>query len=212
MAKRKVQPKSRDEGGSAANLLDKLESAEAAAVLKRLVTEHPELRAEAEAMARSTLGEASFLSVADEVESAILTLDYDDLNARAGRHSWGYVEPSEAAGELLEEAVEPFIADMKRRLEMGLEEEAREICQGILLGLYRVRDGGGSDIVGWAPDFPAETAGCVLEDWTGGDKKKKTGPASQARRGAPITREFVDEHLPEWEWIAERTQARGTQS
>ena len=211
MAKRKAQPKTKDEGASSANLLEKLESAEAAAVLKRLVTAHPELRAEAEAMARSTLSEASFLSVADEVESAILALDYDDLNGRAGRHSWGYVEPGEAAGELLEEALEPFIADMKRRREIGLEEEARELCQGILLGLYRLRDGGGSDIVGWAPDFPAETAGDVLEIWTG-EGKKKTGPASQARRGAAITREFVDEHLPEWEWIAERTQARGTQS
>jgi hypothetical protein len=40
--------------------------------------------------------------------------DYDGLNGRSGSHSWGYVEASEAAGELLEEAVEPFVNDMKR--------------------------------------------------------------------------------------------------
>jgi hypothetical protein len=46
------------------------------------------------------------------------------LNGRAGSHSCGYVETSEAAGELLEEAVEPFVNDMKRYLEMGLENQA----------------------------------------------------------------------------------------
>jgi hypothetical protein len=30
---------------------------------------------------------------------------------------------------------------MKRYLELGLEEQSREMCQGILLGLYRVQDG-----------------------------------------------------------------------
>ena len=54
------------------------------------------------------LVEISPFSVADEVEDALLQFDYDDLNGRARSHSWGYVEPSEAAGELLEEALEPF--------------------------------------------------------------------------------------------------------
>jgi len=211
MPQRQAQPKSRDEGESGPNLLDKLENAEAATVLKRLVTEHPELRAEAGAMARAVLGEASFLGVAGEVESAILLLDYDDLNSRVGSHSWGYVEPAEAAWELLEEAVEPLVADMKRRVEMGLEEEGREICEGILLGLYRVREGGGSDILGWAEDFPAETAAGVLEAWTGG-ADTETGPPSQARRRAVMPREFVDQHVPDWEWIAGPSQPRGKQS
>jgi hypothetical protein len=30
---------------------------------------------------------------------------------------------------------------MKRRLEMGPEDQAAQFCQGILLGVYRVRDG-----------------------------------------------------------------------
>src|SRR2546430_8612475 len=38
-----------------------------------------------------------------------------DLNARAGSHEWGYVEPSEAAWEILEETVEPVLDDMKRQ-------------------------------------------------------------------------------------------------
>jgi len=52
----------------------------------------------------------------------------------------GYVEPSEAAGELLEEALEPFVNDMKRHLEMDLRIRLA-VLPGNLLGLYRVRDG-----------------------------------------------------------------------
>ncbi len=63
----------------------------------------------------------------------LLLYDYDDLNARAGGHSWGYVEPTETAWELLEEAVEPVLSEMKRYLEIELEEQAREFCHGILL-------------------------------------------------------------------------------
>ena len=78
---------------------------------------HGELRSEAEAIARAMLAEISPFSVADDVENAVLQFDSDDLNSRAGNHSWGYVEPSEAAQELLDEAVEPFAGDMKRYLE-----------------------------------------------------------------------------------------------
>src|SRR5712692_9040854 len=100
-------------------LLDELQPGEAALVLRRLLASHPELLSEAEAISRSTLGDVSFESIASEVEDSIRQLDLDDLNGRAGRHSWGYTEPSEAAWELLEEAVEPFVGDMKRHLVLG---------------------------------------------------------------------------------------------
>ena len=49
---------------------------------------------------------------------------------------------------------------------MKLEAPARQFCHGILLGLYRVRDSGGNDILNWAPDFPGEAAANVLEVWS----------------------------------------------
>ena len=174
--------------------LERLSAAEAASVLKCLLARHPELRPEAEMLAREVLTDVSVMAVADDVGAAVLQFDYDDLNARAGRHSWGYVEPVEAAWELLEEAVEPFVDDMKRYLEIGLEEQAKLFCQGILLGLYRVRDGAGNDILNWAPDFAAEEAGFVLDVWS------KSGQTEQG--GRQLSRDFVDEHIPEWHWAA----------
>ena len=202
MTARKANRKPQSRAADSPNVLDKLESHEAAAVLSGLLARHAELRPEAEAIARSVLGEVSMLTVAGEVEDALLQFDYDDLNSRAGRHSWGYVEPNEAAGELLEEAIEPFVTQMTRHLEMGLETEALEVCQGILLGLYQVRDGAGNDILGEVSEFPDETAAYVVDLWTGKDKVKagggrKTGP----RRTIP--REFVRQQVPEWEWILE---------
>ncbi|MEK7754088.1 MAG: hypothetical protein AAB654_19345 [Acidobacteriota bacterium] len=196
MTAKKASRKPQSRAADSPNLLDKLESHEAAAVLSGLLARHAELRTEAEAIARSVLGEVSMLTVAGEVEDALLQFDYDDLNGRAGSHSWGYVEPSEGAGELLEEAIEPFVAQMTRHLEMGLESEALVLCQGILLGLYQVRDGAGNDILGWAPDFPDESAAHVVGLWTG-----KDGAKTGRRRNIPP--EFVREHLPEWDWILE---------
>jgi hypothetical protein len=196
--------KSNCETESQTNFLDRLDNAEAASVLRTLLDRHGELRSEAEAIARDALSGIEPLSVADDVENAVCQYEYDDLNGRAGSHSWGYVEPAEAAWELLEEAVKPYVSEMKRFLEMGLDEQARRLCQGILLGLYRVRDGGANDIIGWAPDFPEEAAGNALEVWmpatgTGGE----IGTAKRTRRA--FSAAFAREHLPDWEWILKRS-------
>jgi len=186
MAKKSTKAQSAGSQSDGGSVLERLDSAEAASVLRLLLERHPELRSEAEAIGADLLSDVSFLPVADEVEEAVLQFDYDDLNARAGRHSWGYVEPAEAAWELLEEAVEAFVDDMKRYRDLGLEKQAQELCQGILLGLYRVRHGGGNDVLGWAPDFPGAQAGYVFENSEG-----------------HLPAAFVAEHIPEWGWAAE---------
>ncbi len=202
MTAKKANPKPRSRAAGSPNLLDKLESHEAATVLSGLLARHAELRPEAEAIARSVLGEVSMLDVAGEVEDALLQFDYDHLNSRAGSHSRGYVSPDEAAVELLEGAIEPFVTQMKRHLEMGLETEALELCQGILLGLYQVRDGAGNDVLGEAPEFPDESAAYVVGLWTGKDGVK-TG------RHRTIPTEFVRQQVPEWEWILEAAGHKG---
>ena len=146
VARKDPKRKANREGERGTDLLARLDNAGAASVLKTLLARHRELRPEAEAIARDLLTQISLFSVADDVEIALLQYGYDDLNGRAGGHSWGYVEPTEAAWELLEEAVEPFVSEMKRYLEMGLEEQALQFCQGVLLGLYRVRVGQDNEI------------------------------------------------------------------
>ncbi len=148
MGKRGKSPErsSSDKGAAKTAVLDALQPQEALLTVRRLVSAHPELLAEVEAIARSVLGDVSFESIADDVEDAVRQLTLDDLNGREGKHSWGYVEPTEAAWELLEEAVEPYVEDMKRKWTAGLESEALAICQGIVLGLYRLREPAASGV------------------------------------------------------------------
>lgn len=183
-------------------VFDKLQPVEAALVLQRLITAHPELRLEAERLARSVLGAVSFESVADEVEDAVRQLSLDDLNSRARRHSWGYTEPTEAAWELMEEAVEPFVEGMKRHLDLGLEQEALEICQGVVLGLYRLRNEMEGEFLSWAQDFPEEAAGNAVTDWIKGGNQG--GAAKLRGRKRAALRKFVEEHVPEWPWISDQ--------
>jgi hypothetical protein len=140
-------------------VLARLKPEEGGDVLCSLLERHPELIAEAEEIARATVSDVDADAVAEDVRQAVLDLDIDDLNTRAGRKRWGYVEPTEAAWELLEAAIDPFLAEMERHIALGFEVAATATCAGIVLGLYRCRDKSSDHVLGWAEDFPAETAG-----------------------------------------------------
>jgi len=185
-----------------ARILESLKPVEAAAVLRHLLEVHPDLASEAEEIARSLLHEVNYEDVAAEIEDEIRALDHEVLNARAGRHEWGYVEPTEAAWEILEETVEPFREDMKRHLQLGLESEALEICKGLVLGCYRLGERAVGDVLGWAPDFPAEAAGNALEVWyTGGDDPKNRKRGERKRPSLPP--DFLS-LIPKWVPMIER--------
>ena len=171
--------------------LDGIQPEEAAGILKCLLAIHPSLVPEAEEIWRLSLDEVSFETIAFDVEAAIRSLDLDDFNDRAGSHSWGYVEPSEAALELLTEAVMPFREEMSRKMELGLNEAAFETCKGIVFGLYQCRNSTGGDLLSWAPDFAAGAASdatCIFNE--------------ACKRGASFKfAEFANEYAPEWRWL-----------
>lgn len=121
------------------SVLSKVAASEAHAILRKLLERHPELCAEADALAAGLVTDVNPDDVADSVRDAMLSLDLDDLGGRAGRHSWGYTEPTEAAWELLQEAMDPFLNDLKRHIELGFEVSAVATCKGIVLGLYGTR-------------------------------------------------------------------------
>jgi len=141
-------------GGARRTALECLDTGEAATVLKLLLQRHPELSSEAEQLARGQIASVSVEEIASDVLDRVSQVDLEALNGRAGSHSWGYVEPTEAAEELLTEAVQDVVDEMARQLELRLTSEAEATCLGLVVGLYRartVKTEGGLD---WAPDWP----------------------------------------------------------
>ena len=138
---------------------------EKAAVLDDLVAADSELGDRAERAARSRLAQVETGDVANDVVTALLALDQEDLAANAGRTRYGYVEPTEAAWSLLEAAVEPWLEDITRRASLGLIYAARRVGLGTLQALESAERHIRNDdlLVSWAPDFPDETTDRVVE-------------------------------------------------
>jgi hypothetical protein len=187
------------------SILARLKPEEAQDVLQHLIEAEPDLRGRAEEVAHSLLGEVSCEKIAGEVEDAVRGIDSDDVGGRAGKHSWGYVEPGEAATELLDEALEPYREDLKRRLEMGRDEQALEVCKGLVLGLYRGEQGEECEVLSVAPEALSEEAGWALSLWRGGGKdaeaRRRRSGNRPPRRSFP--KDWAEKFVPDWaSWIA----------
>ena len=182
--------------------LDQLKGEEEATVLRLLLEKRPDLRKDVEAAAKSVIGDVSVEDVADAVEDAVGSLDLDDLNSRAGSHAYGYVEPSEAAWELVEEAVTPFLDDIKRWAETGQPNAAVAACAGVVLGLYRLRNNERDPFLGWAVDSPDEMAGEAVVTLCKVLRKAKTS-RDDLKDSTTLPMVFR-EAAPEWVEMLER--------
>ena len=80
---------------------------------------------------------------------ALHALGLDDLDE--GLRAAGYIEPTQAAWNVIEKVVKPHFHDLERRLKLGHEDEAVEVCKGIVLGLYRADPWGGPSLSGSRP-------------------------------------------------------------
>ncbi|MQA62953.1 MAG: hypothetical protein GEU86_16010 [Actinophytocola sp.] len=123
--------------------------------------------------------------VAGDVEGLLQGLDIDELNARAGyRPGRGYVHPVEAASEVLDEQLQPFLDGVQRRADLGMRPAAVELAVGILLGLYECRDDGSETLLEYCPDYAAERASDVVDDC--------------ARLGVALPTAELEDLMPDW--------------
>ena len=143
-------------------MLSTLNPGERSLVLDRLLAAHPDLVAEAEQTASDVLGDTTIEAVADEVVWAIDALDLGDLASRAGRQPGrGYVHETEAAYELVEELVQPFVADLQRRAKLGLTDAARAVALGTISGLHQCEPATDATVLAYAGEDTPKT----LADW-----------------------------------------------
>jgi repressor LexA len=168
--------------------VDVLTGEEAGAVLRALLKAHPDLLPDARLAADRQLATVSFSDVAERVCAGLQALDLDDLDA--GPHARGYVESSEAAWYAIERVVAPYINDLERRVKLRHEDEALQVCSGIVAGLYRAEQRG-FELYEYAEDAPSELAGHAVDIWR------------RRRRNCAFPRHFVETFTPDWDWLAD---------
>jgi hypothetical protein len=146
--------------------LEVLTDVERSVVLTELVGADPVVSAAANDVALRHLASATIDGVAAEVSAMLLSTELDELGARTGKiRDRGYVHETDAAWELVEEAFEPFLHDMRRRAMLGLLDAASVVAIGMVAGLYRFRDPEEGSVLGYAgPDCPEELANTVLDE------------------------------------------------
>ena len=172
--------------GKKHSALAELDSAERGAVLDELLRSRPALRTAAERIAREQLANAEQEAVAGQVESELRSLSSDELNGRAGRQRWGYVEPTEAAWKLLEETAGSYERRIERLLALGMIAPAIETALGFIAGLYRCEGCHDDDLLlSWAPDFPSAHADWVV------NKLAKAGVGLPYERFAGVAPEWA---------------------
>jgi hypothetical protein len=183
---------------AAKSVLERLKAEESAAVLKTLLERHQALRGEAEEIATELLSSPSAEGVADNVLASLTFIGIDAVNGRAGRKPWGYVDPTDAAWELLEEALEDVISGMKRAMQLGLADAAEAMCRGIVAGLRRAEEEKPEGALGWAPDFPAEEACNVVEELL------RVCPKERRKETRDHLLDAFARDVPEWSEMLER--------
>jgi hypothetical protein len=166
--------------------LEVLTGDEAQIVLKDLLSSRPDLISDARRAANALLATVSLVDVAAEVFDALQELDLDDLDA--GPRPGGYVEPSEAAWNAIERVATPYLHDLERRVKLRHEDQALEVCKGIVLGFYRAEHRG-FELLEYAEDSPAELASHAVEIWR------------RRRRHYTFPRNFVEKYTPNWAWL-----------
>jgi hypothetical protein len=188
---------------TAKRALDRLSSEEQSTILKALLAKHPDLRNEAEGLAQELLAPPVSEHVADDVEAALAAPGIDALNARTGSGQWGYVEPGDAAAEILSEAIEDVVQDMVRRMSLGLEGAGVALRVGTVLGLRRADQGAKDGVLGWDPDFPKEHASTVVLELL------KACPEDRRAGVRDLVLREIEDAAPEWCWtIARATEPK----
>ena len=155
-----------------AKIIDQITPSQAVSVLQNLWHAHPDFRARIEAEIKNALTIVDYNEVARDLESSLDFLDEEELYDRSGASRSGYHDPGEMAIIMVEEVLTPYQEQLKRYYEMDMHREAKELCKGVLKGLYEYARNSSTPFSQYAMDAPAEMFGWILDEWKKKNKKK----------------------------------------
>ena len=145
--------------------LDRLRPQEQAGLLPALLATHPELAETLEALALARVRDVDADEIAEELEWRLNDLSLSELAARAGKQPGYYVHETDAANEIVAEALVSYEEDLWRAAALDLPDVARTVLLGIVAGLHRCCDAPDGTVLAYAgPDTPAEHAAWLVRE------------------------------------------------
>ena len=165
--------------------LDRLRPQEQAGLLPAVLAAHPELGETLEALALARVGDVDADEIAGELEGLLNDLSLTELAARAGKQPGYYVHETDAANEIVAEALVSYEEDLWRATALDLPDVARTVLLGIVAGLHRCCDAPDGTVLAYAgPDTPAEHAAWLVHKALGA--------------GIELDPDEVESRCPDW--------------
>ena len=152
-----------------ARFIRDLSPGEAACVLSSVLEAIPDITEKAYSIAVEVVCDVDADDVMFDVFFDLDSLTVDVLNGRAGSTRYGYVEAAQAAGEIFNETVDPFVDEMVRNRERGLHLVTKTHCIGIVKGLLKYIAESRSDFKEWVLCDAREYVYTVVAEWMKGN-------------------------------------------
>jgi hypothetical protein len=177
------------------DILAHLSPEDALAVLRSLARDEdlaPRIRqvATAHLQTDAPRDEHDVQAIAEEVRRELAQLEIEEAWDRAGPKRHGYVDPGEAADEMMDQVLEPYLGEMRRYQRLGMGQEAAYLCMGLIAGLYRFDHESQTEFKALATDLPCGHAEFALGEWLDGQPAPDLVKAMHA---------FITDALYRWE-------------
>jgi hypothetical protein len=177
------------------DVIGKLTAEQALEVVERLCRKGGDIRDAIVAEAMKVLTEFSLDDIAEAVFDALDLIDVQDCLDQADSPRDGDTSPREAALDIIELDLQPFVDQVERYHELGLPEQEATYCMAVILGAYRFEHESKSEFRKLAADIPAGCAGSLMEDW------RRRNPQ---QAGIDAMYAFIRERCPKWaNWLRE---------
>jgi hypothetical protein len=170
------------------DIFEKLSRNEALEILRQITKTDKNLKKKIIELAEDLFRDVDIDDICEAVFDALDGIDVHELWDRAGPKTDGYTSPEDMSVDMFEEALEPFVQEMERLLNLKMHQEAKLYCMGILKGIYQYEEDSESEFKDWASDVPGESFGYILREWgkNRNNKDKKE------------MKDFIKKEFPTW--------------
>ena len=172
------------------NILERITADDGLVILKRLAGEDASLLKRIEHAALEYFKEVIVEDIADEVFWDLDSLEVEEIWDNSGPTRYGYVDSGEKAWEMFEDAIEPYLDELKKCQDLKMNKEAKKHCMGILKGIYQFEKESKSEYKDWAADVPDGIFEKVFDEW----KEHCTD-----QNDIKVVKKFIKKNFPDWE-------------